>query len=69
MPAVGTDIVVDDWHADGRDRQVLGRLKKYSNGYWVDLKLTDAGKQVLKLATAATSSSGGQTAPPINPSS
>jgi len=51
MPAVGTDIVVDDLGMRmGVTAKYWEGLKKYSNGYWVDLKLTDAGKQVLKLA-------------------
>lgn len=50
MPAAGIDIVVDD---QGMKHGVAAKywegMKKYSNGYWADLKLTDAGKKALTL--------------------
>jgi hypothetical protein len=50
LPAVGTDIVVDDQGMRlGVTNKYWEGIKKYQNSYWVDLKLTDAGKKVLSL--------------------
>jgi hypothetical protein len=54
LPAAGTDIVVDDLGMrQGVTAKYFEGLKKYANGFWVDLKLTDAGKQALKLANGS----------------
>ena len=49
-PPAGVNIIVDD---TGMKQGVTAKywegLKKYQNGYWVDLKLTAAGKKVLTL--------------------
>jgi hypothetical protein len=50
LPAAGTNIVVDDrGMKQGVTDKYWEGMKKYQNGYWVDLKLTDAGKKVLTL--------------------
>jgi hypothetical protein len=55
MPATGADIVVDDLGMrQGVTAKYWEGLKKYINGYWVDLKLTDAGKKALTLAKGGT---------------
>jgi hypothetical protein len=52
MPPAGAEIVVDDLGMrQGVTAKYWEGLKKYNNGYWVDLKLTDAGKMAVKLAS------------------
>jgi len=49
-PPVGVNIVVDDrGMKQGVTDKYWEGLKKYQNGYWIDLKLTDAGKKALTL--------------------
>jgi hypothetical protein len=51
-PAVGANIAVNVLGIkQGVTAKYWEGLKKYPNGYWVDLKLTDTGKKVLKLAS------------------
>jgi hypothetical protein len=49
-PPAGVNIIVDDMGMkQGVTAKYWEGMKKYPNGYWVDLKLTEAGKKVLTL--------------------
>jgi len=50
LPAAGTNITVDDQGMRlGVTIKYWEGIKKYQNGYWADLKLTEAGKKALTL--------------------